>query len=139
MDWNIVEKNIEEEITFLNKNIQVSPFHQNDAIKCQDCLYRLISILVVSGKIKLRKVNYLNDIIWNKENIIIKDGGHKNHGSNWHSSKIKMIKQYFLSNNYDVKDEPPVFFGRADLGITELNIFIEVGTINIYKLYFGLL
>jgi hypothetical protein len=66
MDWYLVEENINKEVEFLKNNLQPSPFNQNDAIKCFDCLFRLMAIFIVSGKIKIKKICYQYDSIWNK-------------------------------------------------------------------------
>lgn len=139
MDWNLVEKNIKFEMDFLKKHIDLSPFSHNDPIKCSDCVFRLIASLLVSGKIKSKLISYNDDSFWNKKSIILNEDNSKNHGAFWHSSKIRLIKKYFEINGFKVEDESQMFFGRCDLSISELKIFVEVGTINIYKLYLNLL
>jgi hypothetical protein len=57
----------------------------------------------------------------------------------WHDSKIKLIKKYFKTNGLPVKDEAPLYYGRCDLSVPQINTFVEVGTINLYKLYLNLL
>lgn len=138
MDWNLVEKNMRLEMDFLRKYIDPSPFSHNDPIKCPDCLFRLITSLLISGKIKIKLIKYDENIFWNKKNTVIEKDGSKNHGADWHSSKIKLIKKYFENNKYIVEDESQMFFGRCDLSVKALKVFVEVGTINIYKLYLNL-
>ncbi len=139
-NWNLVEQNICNEIDFLSNNILSSPFHQNDSIQCKDCIFRQIAILIVSGKIKVKKIINSKNKLWpiNKTQDNIVDNK-KSHGADWHNSLISQIKNYFKDNNYLTKLEPNLHYGRADLGVSELNIFIEVGTINIYKLYNNLI
>ena len=138
LNWNLVEKSIRKEIDFLELNILPSPFHQNDPIKCLDCLWRLIAILIVSGDIKAEKINCQKDFIWGDvdASIINQD---KEHGADWHNSTIQKVKKYFSHKNFIVDYEPNLYLGRSDLGIKSLNLFIEIGTINIYKLYINLL
>lgn len=137
--WNLVEENILETIDFLRNNIHLSPYNQNDAIKCSNCIFRQISILIVSGKIKVRKIKYTRNNIWQYNEKFLNNDGNKNHGEIWHNSLINIIKEYFISNNYLINMEPALHYGRADLGINTLNLYIEVGTINIYKLLINLL
>jgi len=139
-NWNLVEKNISNEIDFLSNNLLLSPFRQNDPIQCKDCIFRQIAILIVSDKIKVKKIINSKDKLWpisKAQNSIIDNK--KSHGANWHNSLINQIKNYFEDNGYSAKLEPNLHYGRADLSVPELNIFIEVGTINIYKLYNNLI
>jgi len=137
IDWNEAEKTISAEIEFLKNNISPSPFEQNDPIKCECCLLRNIAILIVSGKIKLTKINYKNNSVW-QTGKFFNSGGLKKHGGNWHNDLILTIEKYFLNNNITVDKEPALYYGRADLG-TDNRLFIEVGTTNLYKLYLNLL
>ncbi|MDD4901836.1 MAG: hypothetical protein PHE24_01745 [Patescibacteria group bacterium] len=136
IDWNEAEKAISDEIEFLKNNISQSPFEQNDPIKCEYCLLRKIAIFIVSGKMKLKKISYLNNSIWQAKNNLNTDNL-KKHGGNWHNDLISTIEKYFLTNGIKVEKEPALYYGRADLG-TDKNVFIEVGTTNLYKLYLNL-
>lgn len=139
MDWNLVEKNIKEEIIFLKDNIQLSPFNHSDPIKCAGCLFRILATFVVSGRIKVSKINYHNDSIWNRNLLSLESNEAKKHGAFWHDSKINIIKEYFEINKFKTQSEAKLFYGRCDLSVSYLKIFIEVGTINLYKLYLNLL
>ena len=138
MSWNLVEKNIIETIDFLKNNILLSPYKQNDAIKCSECIFRQISILIVSGRVKVRKIKYKQNSIWNYGKYFY-ETNRKNHGAEWHNSLIRIIEEYFTSHNYSVSVEPSLHYGRSDLGVKQMNLYIEVGTINIYKLLINLL
>ncbi len=51
------------------------------------------------------------------------------------------IENHFLSLGFKVVREPDVFGGRADLGIFKKgtpNLYIEVGTVSLYKLWLNL-
>jgi len=139
ISWCIIEKNILEIIDFLRSNIYPSPYNQNDTIKCSDCIFRQISILIISGRVKVRKIEYKRNSIWKSDNINLNTIDRKNHGAEWHNHLIKLIEKYFTSNNSSVSVEPSLHFGRADLGVKEMNLFIEVGTVNICKLLINLL
>jgi hypothetical protein len=139
MDWNLVEKNIKEEMVFLKDNIQLSPFNHSDPIKCADCLFRILATFVISGRIKVREVNYHDDSIWGRNHLVLEFNEAKKHGAFWHDSKINIIKKYFETNKFKTQSETKLFYGRCDLSIPDLKVFIEVGTINLYKLYLNLL
>lgn len=139
ISWNIIEKNICDEIEFLNNNLLLSPFHQNDQIQCKDCILRQIAIFIVSGKIKVRKIIGSKNILWATNESQNNIGDKKSHGADWHNSFINQIESYFAKNNYLVELEPSLHYGRSDLSVPALNLFIEVGTINIYRLYNNLM
>ncbi len=137
MTWKKVEKNILETTNFLKNNIELSPYTQNDPIKCNNCLFRMISILIVSGKINTTKINYEQNKIWNFKKY--KHGPEKNstkpHGAIWHNNMMNMIKNYFEHHCLNVYSEPNLHYGQADLYVKEISTYIEVGSINLYKLY----
>ncbi len=127
---NKSEESIEEVINFLNNNIDASPFNQDDPIKCVHCLFRKIAILVLSKKIKIVKINFENKLDFN-----FKTDQEKNkQGSHWHNSIIENINIFLKNKNLETEKEPKMFFGRADLFVKKKKLYIEVGTINIYKL-----
>lgn len=137
--WNEIENQISEEVIFLSRNIIPSPYRQDDFIKCNDCIFRQIAILIVSGKIKMTKIVYTNNEIWQENKYTKPLTLRKQHGASWHNSLIRIIESYFNQNKYKIKLEPDMYYGRADLGVPSLNLFIEVGTINLYKLYNNLI
>ena len=139
MNWNLTEKNIKKEMVFLKDNVQLSPFSHSDPIKCADCLFRTLATFIVSGRIKVNKVNYQDDDLWGKSLSISVSNMVKAHGAAWHDTKINIIKKYFEIKGFKTQPEARLFYGRCDLGVRDLGIFIEVGTINIYKLYLNLL
>ena len=136
MNWNEVELQINKEADFLKNSLDTSPFTQNDAINCTDCLFRLVAILIVSGKIEVSKILVKNNFFGKENNL---DTDKKRHGSHWHSNKMLIIEQYLSNNKITITDEKKLLYGRSDLYIEDKNIFIEVGTINLYKLYVNLL
>ncbi len=133
--WNKIENQIYQEIYFLKNNLLLSPYRQNDPIKCSDCIFRQIAILIVSGKVKTKKIIYKNNEIWQENQYFKLPINEKQHGAAWHYSIIKIIENYFKIHNYAIKHEPNLHYGRADLGVPKLNLFIEVGTVNLYKIY----
>jgi len=140
LDWNSVEKQISAEINFLHNLVHLSPYTQNDPIKCSDCLYRQIALMIISGKVRITKIEFKNKNILgiNNFNFNAIRSLEKKHGADWHDSSIQKLHQYFQNNNVQTTSEPNLHYGRADLGVPELKIFIEVGTVNLYKLYYNL-
>ena len=134
-NWHKIEKQINNEIYFLKDNILQSPYRQNDPIKCSDCIFRQLAILIVSGRIRTKKIVYKNNEIWQKNQYLKSQIKEKQHGAAWHYSVIKIIENYFKIHNYVITYEPNLHYGRADLGVPNLNLFIEVGTVNLYKMY----
>ena len=104
-DWNIIEKNINKEINFLSTSLFLSPYHQNDAIKCNDCLFREIAILIVAGKVKVRKILFKNGDIWEAYKYQKNIENEKPHGAAWHYTNMKIIEDYFKRNNYKIDDK----------------------------------
>jgi hypothetical protein len=102
-------------------------------------LWRLIAILIVSGQIKCKKIYFDKKQAWQSFQGGDEDLGHKKHGTDWHNSTILNIKKYFELKRLVVDMEPVMAFGRADLGVKSLNLFLEIGTIGVYKLYINLL
>lgn len=136
--WHEAEKKITEEIKWLKKSILPSPFKNEDSpIKCLDCLYREIAIMIVRGDIKVKEFTKLDWKVNDGEKLPAKS----KHGKEWHKNMMNKLDKYFSSQKYKVEQEPAIGFGRADLGIykkNEKDILIEVGTISVYKLLFNL-
>lgn len=135
--WQEIEKNINDTKRFLKNNIEPSPFNQEDSICCRDCILRYISILIVSGRVKAIKISSDGNL-WSPYNIDF-DSETKHHGSEWHNSMINKINSYFLLKGYLTEKEPNLYFGKADVCVKDLNIYVEVGTVNIYKLLINLI
>lgn len=129
-NFNKSEEKIEEIVNFLIDNIDTSPFNQDDPIKCTRCLFRRIATLVLSKKIKISKTNFKNEIALGVEI----DKEKNKQGSDWHNNYIEKLYTFLKAENIGVEKEPRMFFGRADLFIKEKDVYIEIGTINLYKL-----
>jgi hypothetical protein len=135
MEWIETENEIQKYIVFFQKNLHISPYNQNDPIKCNDCLFRQLALLLMTKDIKVKKVEFQKNILpddyeFKKE---------KKHGADWHNKKIENIGHYFVSNGYEVHNEPNLFLGKSDLYIPYFSLFIEVGTVGLYKLFYNLL
>lgn len=126
-EWLRVEEKIDKIVMFLEENIDQSPFSSNDPIKCSNCIFRKIAILILKKRVKIKKIYIKNNFVVEEDKIL-------KHGSFWHNSFIENIDTFFIKNNYKTEKEPYLFCGRADLLIPKLNLYIEVGTINVYKL-----
>lgn len=134
--WQQVENAINNEKHFLLNNLCLSPYEQNDPISCHDCLFRLMAIQIVSGRLKIKKI-LIEGRVWGDDCSF--DAEHKMHGAKWHDSTIKKIASYFTHNGHNCIMEPSLIVGRADLGVPDLKLFFEVGTVNLYKLYVTIL
>lgn len=140
LSWNTVEKAILKEQEWL-RNSLLKPFHKEgeDFYKsnfCEDCIFRRMAILIVSGKVGAKDISSKKSLWGGKrlENI-------KPHGRDWHKKMMNLVATYFRSLGYDVVIEPHINKGRADLGIYktgEKNLFIEVGSVSLPKLLFNL-
>ena len=141
LPWHIVEKAIDKEITWLKEVIDtrskegvLSVPKEINKWAGNYYLYRLIAVLIVSGQIKAKEIN--SDHLWGEIDYSEIKKLHK-HGKGWHIKMMNIIDDYFKSQGYDITVEPNMHHGRADLGVFKQNkkdLYVEVGTIDIYKL-----
>ncbi len=147
LNWRFVEDNITKELKWLENNILFLPERyksENPLSLCNSCLLRKLSILIVSGKIRATELKgQKNNDLWNnltKEKNIQKLS---EHGKDWHKKMINIVHHYFTSQNYKlVVIEPVLNYGRADLGVFSdfsKPIYIEIGTVSLYKLWYNFL
>lgn len=144
--WIDIEARVEKEMLWLKKSISVLPEGYKFGrhfIKCYECLYRKIAILIVSGRLRATE-------IFSKSGDIIKGtSGAKlysfttSHGQEWHRQMMTMAASYFQEIGCKIVTEPTLNYGRADLGVIKQNkklpIYIEIGTVSIYKLWYNFL
>ncbi len=143
--WHVVETVIKKEVNWLKNNIPVLPgsYKKNPPIlNCDDCLLRKIAILIVSGKIKATELKAKNgNDLWN--NLTRQENLKKitKHGQEWHGKMMDVMSKYFKAQNYEVVFEPTLNYGRADLGIylnSNKALYIEIGTVSLFKLWYSL-
>lgn len=155
LSWDEVENKIEEEVRWLHNSLSL--FHNNphQELKdlsvqyghCNECILRKIAMLIISGQVKAREFfkSELLSSFWSQR--FSDDRGHDNtspviyHGKRWHSEKMEIIEDHFLSQGCDVVLEPNIHWGRADLGIHkkgEKDLIVEVGTTSVLKLFINL-
>lgn len=137
LPWDVVEKAVNKEIKWLKETIEDSPFNNREEKFCNECIFRKIAILILSGKIKAKDIKS-SVPLWGKNSSFVLG---KFHGKDWHSGMMRLLASYFKSLEYEVAIEPNLNFGRADLGVYkegERALFIEVGTVSISKLLFNL-
>jgi len=144
-NWHVVENVLSKEIRWLKWKITIMPsryrsdrFSQN----CDDCLFRKLAILIVSGKVIVTEFKAKNrKDLWNsitKQEELLDIS---RHGKEWHWKMMDVISSYFRARNYKVTLEPTLNYGRADLGIypnPKEAIYIEVGTVSLFKLWYNL-
>ena len=141
-DWNIIENHIKNEALWLKNNIDTlsEGYRSKDIlIACEDCILRELAILIVSGKIKAKKIKF-EQLPWGDN--FDQNENHR-HGEEWHRKMMNAVGNYFKAKNYKVALEPILNFGRADLGVFSKTlkspIYVEIGTTSLYKLLYNLL
>lgn len=143
--WQNIENEINSEIVWLKNNIPILPdgFKNNPLfLKCDDCILRKLAILIVSGEVTVTEfVAQDGKSLWTfpteKYDIV----GKSRHGQELHKKIMDIAHNYFESENYKVVSEPILNYGRADLGVSvspRKNIYVEVGTISLFKLWYNL-
>ncbi len=142
IDWDMTENRIKLEILWLKNNIDTLPegYRSKDIlITCEDCILRKLAVLIVSGKIKAKKMKF-EQSPW-KDNYELNEN-HR-HGEEWHRKMMNAVANYFKGDGYQTALEPIINFGRADIGIFSKSlkspIYIEIGTTSLYKLLYNLL
>lgn len=142
--WSIVEKKMREEMDWLENNIDTFSKEEKTAPKgCRECFLRKIAILIVSGQVKATQITKVPPLknFWISKKIKKKNKPVKRHGGDWHQETMNKIENHFLSLGFKVVKEPDIFGGRADLGVFKkgkTNLYIEVGTTSLFKLWLNL-
>lgn len=138
--WHLVEENISREIEWLQNVISTMPDgykNKSPLTGCDSCFFRKISSLIVSGKVKTVEYELEKPVIFWGSSFIHK--GTSYHGAAWHKDMMDRICHYFEKTGFQVKIQPQLNFGRADLlilgGIKP--IFVEVGTVSLFKLWYN--
>jgi integrase/recombinase XerD len=144
--WHVVENFINKEIDWLKDNIPTMPerYKENPPFfKHDDSIFRKIAILIVSNEAKATEFRSENENkdLWNnlteKKNI----NRINRHGQEWHKKMMDVTHEYFKLRNYEITLEPVLNYGRADLGIGSNShnpLYIEVGTVSLFKLWYNL-
>lgn len=140
LPWDKVEKAILKEQKWLKDNL-LKPFHKGNeefykSKFCEDCIFRRMALLVVSGKVEARDIRSKKSLWGAKrlENI-------KPHGKEWHKRMMNLVMTHFRSSGFEVTIEPNLNKGKADIGVYksgQRNLFIEVGSVSLSKLLFNL-
>lgn len=150
LPWDIVERAVNKEIDWLKrviltrKSTGALSFMEGGATTCDNCnyTYRKIALLIITGKIKAREITAKkNKDLWDGLSKKEIRKAKQRHGGEWHRFMMDVIIQFFEIQKYDITIEPHLNFGRADLGIYnkgKKNLYIEVGTVSIYKLWLNL-
>ena len=143
VQWHEGERRIREEILWLRKVIDTFMDKEKHAPSgCKHCYLRNIATLIVQGDVlatEIKKGTGLSSF-WLPLSPV--PGKRVHHGSDWHRETMERIEHHFTRQNYNAIREPVLQQGRADLGIHksgELDLFIEVGTISLYKLMMNLM
>jgi len=142
LNWNTTEEFIEKEILWIKNNIETmsTAFKKDSPLKEEELVLRKLAILIVSGKVKVIKFKSKKKDFWNFDSLMKISKNHR-HGKDWHNKIMNVVHSYFESRKNIVEIEPILNYGRADLGIFNLEspIYIEIGTVVLYKLLYNLL
>jgi len=142
ISWNTVEEFVEKEILWIKNNIETmsTNFKKDSPLKEEELVLRKLAILIVSGKVKAIKFKSKEKDFWNFDSLMKALKNHR-HGKDWHNKMMNVVHNYFEHRKNIVETEPILNYGRADLGIfsSEFPIYIEIGTITLYKLLYNLL
>lgn len=143
--WRVIETCINKEINWLKYNIQYlsegyTKKTKPSILNCENCILRKIAILIASGRIKAieLKAKSHNYDLWNGLTKIINKSKHR-HGKEWHRMMMTVIEHFFESQGYKINIEPNLNYGRADLGVSieSNNLYIEIGTVSLFKLWYN--
>jgi len=144
--WADVEVAVEKEMLWLEKNISVLPEEYKSGhhfIKCHECLYRKIAILIVGGRLRATEFFSKSKNIIKETSDIKLSSFTISHGQEWHKRMMAKTSFYFQEIGCRIVVEPILNYGRADLGIIKLDkklpIYIEIGTVSIFKLWYNFL
>lgn len=141
LPWDTVEKAILKEQEWLESSL-LKPFYKEseDFYKsklCENCIFRRMAILIVSGNVKAKDIKSKKMLFDSKESL----ENIKPHGKEWHQKMMNLAAIHFKSQRFDVMVEPFLNKGRADLGVynsKKKNFFIEIGSVSLPKLLFNL-
>ena len=143
IQWHEGEQRIREEVLWLRKVIDTFlDKEKHTPSGCKHCYLRNIATLIVQGDIlatEIRRKGSL-DSFWLPISTPPKRRVH--HGRDWHRETMERIENHFTVKKCKLAREPTLQQGRADLGIYksgELDLFIEVGTVSLYKLMVNLM
>lgn len=151
LPWHIVEKAIEKEIAWLKNVIPVRKTTSANPLLDErqpdnsqgEYYYRKIAILIITGKIKAKEINAkgISDL-WGGLTEKIPTHETNKHGGEWHRRMMDIIEHHFKNQGCEVTIEPHLNNGRADLGVFQKykkDLYIEIDTTSIYKLWVNLL
>jgi len=150
LPWHVVEAHINKEIEWLKAAIPTrgkiiaDDIYNKQLSKCEYCdyYYRKIALLIIQGKIQAREIRAkgIKDL-WDGLTSEAKALKKEKHGGEWHRAMMGILEKYFTNQNYEVTIEPHLNHGRADLGVFKTDkkdLYIEVDTVSIYKLWVNL-
>lgn len=150
LPWHIVEAQINKEVGWLKGTIPTRNKFRIDQIyndsnidrDVADWIYRKIALLIIQGKVKAKEIKAKGIIdLWDGLTAKTDTLKTEKHGGDWHRTMMSVLKKYFSTQGYEITIEPNLNNGRADLGVFkdgEKNLYIEVDTVSIYKLWVNL-
>ncbi len=144
LSWHEVEDKIRKEAQWLNNSIKT--FDEKDRTYgsyCKQCVLRNLAEMIVFGEVQVMEINRSPDLksFWLNFKNKSKDFKKIDHGQKWHIETITTIENHFSHQGFSIIREPTIYLGRADLGVYNegaQDLFVEVGTTSLYKLYINL-
>ena len=134
-----MELAIRSEIAFLKNSIYPYKKDHNPLNLQDDFYYRAIATLIVSGTIKVTEYAFDVNKFLNKIEVTLTNNN--SHGGDWHNNTIQKVAKYYSDLGHIVNSsQPSLLYGYADLLLQKNgnSIYIEIDTINIFKLWINL-
>jgi hypothetical protein len=137
LPWHEVEHAILKEERWLTEVFDFGPYADKNSGPVppglsEDKMLRQIAIAIVNGTIIAHVINNPHELgLWSLEhsNIYQNDEHNERHGGHWHQSMMDIVKQHFISEGFEVVNEPYLSLGRADLGVYKSgyqDLFIDI-------------
>lgn len=144
LHWYDGEQAITLEVAWLKENILTMPITyrgERAVTQCDDCILHNIALLIVSGEIRATYIKSKTNEhdLWGGLTRSDQIPHTSRHGKEWHRKMIDVVAEYF--KGCEQVSEPTLHYGRADLGIMQTNgipIYVEVGTVSLFKLWYNL-
>jgi site-specific recombinase XerD len=145
--WSETENQINKKIFWLRKNISTLPeAYKSRAflaslIKCENCIFRKIAILIISNRVRQSELSLTNFLGSKFSSVNTSVSGH--HGSDWHKKMMDRVANSSLfKQKHKIVREPATNYGRADLSYFPDKgkpIYVEVGTVSLFKVWYNLM
>ena len=150
LPWHTVESAILLEKKWLEKLFDFNEDHYKESVSVSSSslsseeMMRQLCISIIKGEIKAREMKSpVTNGLWTEDENweFAPEATKEHHGGNWHRSMMAIVKKHFLSQGFDVINEPYLNHGRADLGVYKdgyKNLYVEIGSTSLAKTWLNL-